>query len=355
MPISRREFLLAAATAPLLSSCSTDLARFRGESLPDLAVQLGVCAATYVSLEAGKPNAPVVVSGCPSRRPIQADRIFQAASLTKQVIAYVALKLVRDGRLDLRAPVSRYLPDGYAHRQNPFGGLNEAQVDLVPATTLASIRVEMLLNHSSGLPNWTKGRLSPEFVPGERWQYSGEGYVLLQAVLSAVTGLDIESFVYKHVFTPLDMWNSRMRLTEDIREQVVGGTSRFGRSKQFDFREPNAAASLYTTAEDYAKLLSAWLADTNLLSLTVANPVPADPALGLAWGYGWGLETAAGGPYLWQWGNNPGFRAFVMASVSSGNGFVLLTNSERGMPLATVLARSTLPAQHGVFRFPLLD
>jgi CubicO group peptidase (beta-lactamase class C family) len=261
---------------------------------------------------------------------------------------------VRDVRLDLRAPVSRYLPGGYEHRQNPFGEASERHVDVVPAHTLARIPVATLLNHSSGLPNWTRGALTPEFVPGERWQYSGEGYVLLQAVLSAASGQDIESLVSKYVFGPLDMRHSRLRLTEDIREQVVDGTSWFGGLSRFDFHEPNAAASLYTTAADYANLLSALLADKALLALTVSQPVAAERALGLAWGHGWGTETAAGGPYLWHWGNNPGFRAFAMVSVSSGNGFVLFTNSERGMPLAAPLARSTVPGEHGVFRFHVL-
>ena len=353
--ISRRELLVASALTPFLSSCATNLSKFSEEPLPDLAARLGVCAASYVTLDAGRPNTPVVVSGCPSARPIPFDPVFQAASLTKPVIAFVALKLVRDGRLDLRAPVSRYLPNGYAHRKNPFRSPNDSQVDLMPASTLARIPLATLLNHTSGLPNWTSGALAPEFVPGERWQYSGEGYVLLQAVISAVTGQDIESVVSKHVFEPLNMRHSRLRLTEDIREQVVSGTSWFGWGSQIDFREPNAAASLYTTARDYANLISALLADANLLSLTVANPVPTATELGLAWGYGWGIETAAGGPYLWHWGNNPGFRAFAMASMSSGNGYVLFTNSERGMPLAAPLARSTVPADHGVFRFHMLD
>jgi CubicO group peptidase (beta-lactamase class C family) len=354
MPISRREFLLAGAIAPFLSSCATDLYKFGDEPLPSLAARLGVCAATYAILDAGKPNTAEMVSGCLSARPIRNESIFQAASLTKPVIAFVALKLVRDGKLDLSAPVSHYLPDGYAHRQNPFGGANAAKVDLVPASTLAHIPVATLLNHSSGLPNWTSGALVPEFASGERWQYSGEGYVLLQAVISAVARQDIESCVSNYVFEPLAMRHSRLHLTEDIRDQLVKGTSWFGWESQFDFSEPNAAASLYTTAGDYAKLIQALLADTTLLSLTLANPVTTDPGLGLAWGYGWGIETATGGPYLWHWGNNPGFRAFAMVSASSGNGYVLLTNSERGIPLAASLAGSTIPAEHGVFRFHML-
>ena len=354
MPLSRREFLLAGASAPLLAACATDLTRYSGEPLPALATRLGVCAASHVTLKAGRPGAPVLVSGCTSASPLPSDPVFQAASLTKPVIAFAALKLVRDGQLDLRASVSRYLPEGYVHRQKPFNSANDNPVDHVPASTLARIPLGTLLNHSSGLPNWTRGSLSPEFEPGERWQYSGEGYVLLQAVISAVTGQDIESVVAQRVFDPLGMRHSRLRLTDDIRAQVLDGTSWLGGRVRFDIREPNAAASLYTTAADYARLLAAWLADPALLALTLAHPMPAKPALGLAWGQGWGIETAAGGPYLWQWGNNPGFRAFAMVSVASRNGFVLLTNSERGMPLAASLAHATVPAEHGVFRFDAL-
>lgn len=359
MLMSRRNLLAAGALAPLLTGCATDLAQFSADTLPALADRLGVCAAAFVTLEAGQPSAPGAVSGCEPPCPVRADTVFQVASLTKPVIAFVALQLVRDGRLDLRAPVSRYLPGGYAHRQNPFGGAKAKRFDQVTAHTLARIPVATLLNHSAGLPNWTRGALQPEFEPGTRWQYSGEGYALLQAVIEAVTGQGIESTVARYVFEPLGMRHARLRLTDDIRGQVVGGSScvagdALGQGSQLDFHEPNAAASLYTTAADYAKLLSAWLADAELLRLTLAHTVAADAGLGLAWGLGWGIETAAGGPYLWQWGNNPGFRAFAMASVSSGNGFVLLTNSERGLPLAAPLARATVPAAHGVFRFHML-
>ncbi len=350
MAISRREFIVAGAAAPLLASCATDLSRFSDEPLPSLAERLGVCDATYSVLDAGKPNAATVVSSCTSNRPIRAQSVFQAASLTKPVTAFVALTLVREGRLDLQAPVSRYLPDGYAHRQHPFNPRKAALFDRVPPRTLARIPVGTLLNHSSGLPNWTSSALVPEFVPGERWQYSGEGYALLQTVICAVTGLDFETCVSRYVFEPIGMRHSGMRLTDSIRQQLVNGNSRF----QLEFKEPNAAASLYTTAEDYAKLISTLLADTALLEQTLAKPIAVDAELGLAWGYGWGIETTTNGSYLWHWGNNPGYRAFAMVSLSSRNGFVLFTNNDHGMPLAATLAHSTIPAAHGVFRFSML-
>lgn len=351
MHISRRKFLAASAIVPLLSSCATNLSQFSGEPLPSLAERLGVCDATYVILDAGKPNAATVVPGCSSARHIGAESVFQAASLTKPVTAFVALQLVRDGQLDLQAPVSRYLPDGYIHRQYLFNQKKATLVDLVTANTLVRIPVATLLNHSSGLPNWTNGALVPEFRAGERWQYSGEGYLLLQAVISAVTGHDFETCVSKYVFEPIGMQHSGLRLTDNIRKELVNGSSWF----QLEFSEPNAAASLYTTAKDYARLIEALLADTELLELTLATPITVDSTLGLAWGYGWGIETTTNGSYLWHWGNNPGYRAFAMVSLSSKNGFVLFTNSERGMPLAASLSQSTIPAEHGVFHFYMLD
>ena len=355
-PLSRRQVLFAGALAPLLASCATNLGRFSEASIPDLATQLGVCAVSYAVLDAGKPQPAVHLSGCAPAQgagPAGAS-VFQAASLTKPVVAFAALQLVRDGQLDLDSPVARYLPDGYVHRQHPFAGPGDRRIDVVPAATLARIPVASLLTHSAGLPNWTSGTLAPEFEAGSRWQYSGEGYVLLQAVLAAVSGQDFESFMTRSVFEPLGMRHTHLRWSEALRPLFVPGTSRFGGASQFDFVEPNAAASLYTTADDYATLMAALLADAALLSRTLERPVSADAELGLSWGRGWGIEDAAGGPYLWQWGNNPGFRAFAIVSASTGKGYVLLTNSERGMPLAAPLARTTIPAEHGVFRFHML-
>jgi CubicO group peptidase (beta-lactamase class C family) len=236
------------------------------------------------------------------------------------------------------------------HRQSPFNAKKAALVDQVPADTLARIPVGTLLNHSSGLPNWTSGDLAPQFPPGERWQYSGEGYTLLQAVISAVTGQEFAACVSTYVFEPIGMRHSGLRLTDSLRERLVNGDAWF----QLAFDTPNAAASLYTTADDYAKLVAALLADTALLKLTLAHPIAVDTELGLTWGYGWGIETTANDAFLWHWGNNPGYRAFAMVSLSSRNGFVLFTNSDHGMPLAATLAHSAIPAEHGVFRFSML-
>jgi CubicO group peptidase (beta-lactamase class C family) len=159
-----------------------------------------------------------------------ADGILQAASLTKPVIAFVVLEWARAGQIDVRAPVSTYLPDGYRHRQKPFAGLADTPTDIVPPATLARIPVATLLNHSAGLPNGTGDALTLASEPGQRWDYSGEGYLLLQALIVAVTGISIEAAVSSYVFEPLGMRDSRMWLTDDIRGRwrgLAGNASAF--------------------------------------------------------------------------------------------------------------------------------
>lgn len=351
---SRRTLLLSGLSGFALSACATNLSKYGNTPVPELAENASICHATYVTLRGGVAAQPITIDGCNASTAARPDGILQAASLTKPAVAFLALELARAGTLDLQAPVSKYLPEGYRHLQNPFSKPNDGRSDTVSPEILARIPVATLLNHSSGLPNWSNGALAPEFEPGQRWQYSGEGYLLLQAVITAAAGDDIETLMSRHVFEPLGMHDSRMRLTDDIRSRVISGTGWLGRSTYFEFVEPNAAASMYTTASDYAKLLAAIASRGDLQSLIVSAPVPVDPELGLSWGYGWGIENAVGGPYLWQWGNNPGYRAFAMLSVASGDGFILMTNSEDGLQLAASLAQSTMPADHGVFRFPML-
>ena len=98
---------------------------------------------------------------------------MNAASLVKQVIAHLALELVDD--------------------------LDEPVCD--------DITVRHVLTHTTGLPNWRPAGqpLMPLRPPGQRWGYSGEGYVLLQHHLEARSGQSITDLAHDRVFEPLDM------------------------------------------------------------------------------------------------------------------------------------------------------
>jgi CubicO group peptidase (beta-lactamase class C family) len=336
----------------MLAACSTDLWRYRGDSVTALATRLGVCASVYSTLKAGRPLPPVALTGC--QKNTATDSIFQAASLTKPVVAFGVLQLVQAGTLDLSAPVSRYLPGGYTHFSSVLRRASGDPSNSVSAEFLARVPVATLLNHTSGLPNWSGSGLSLSFAPGERWQYSGEGYVLLQAVVEAVASLQFTRFIEERVFAPLGMRDSSLIWQDRLAPRAATGQSAGGATRQAVFEYPVAAASLYTTASDYARFMAAFAVDEQLLALTLSRPALVDRNLRLEWGYGWGVEQMGTEAVLWQWGNNPGFRSFAMFSASSKDGFVLLTNSDNGMPMASALAFQTLPGDHNAFKFSMV-
>lgn len=321
-------------------------------TLQVLAERHHVCNVALAVVKNRKLDRIETAAACgPSRTP-QPDAVFQAASLSKPVFAYAVLKLAAQGRLALDAPVVTYLPQGYRHRFDPF---KADPAELVTDQRLRAITARMVLNHTAGLPNWASGPLYFDAAPGGGWRYSGEGYVLLQRAVEKITGLPLDRFMADYVFTPLGMENSGYVWEQRLASTLLPGSKANGKSRAtVPLAEPNAAFSLYTTAADYGKFLVAVLNDEDLLRKISTSPVPVDPELDVGWGLGWGTAGTQDAPYIWQWGNNLGYRAFVMANTRSGDGLVMLTNSENGLKLAEPVSRAVLPGEHKLFRFSLL-
>ena len=216
---------------------------------------------------------------------------MNAASLVKQVIAHLALQLIKD----LDEPV------------------------------LGDITVRHVLTHTTGLPNWRPdGRpLEPLRPPGQRWGYSGEGFVLLQEHLRLRTGVPIAELAIDRVFTPFDMDQSRLADPEP----------------GFHGYRP-----LITTAADYGRFLA------NVLRFDDARWQPLwriDEDL--AWGAGWGIEV---GPptHGWQWGLNDDANHFVIGCPSTGDGVVVLTDDPDGRDFYRAVVERELPGDHASLR-----
>jgi len=349
--LTRRQTMMLGALSPLWVA-SRSLGQ---ETLAALATRLAtadaICAVAVSTIRNGVPDQSIQVSGCAP--PAPAGSVFQAASLSKPVVAHIAMKIVARKQLDLDTPVSKYLPHGYTHRQNLFA-LNAApRTDVVPVEILQAVTPRHLLTHTAGFPNWANsGPLSLEFSPGSRWQYSGEGYVLLQTVLETITGKPLEQLAEDTVFGPLRMVNSSFKLNGRIDARLVSGSPR-----QLRFPSEIASSSLYTTAADYALFLAAVLNDQSLLASTLDRPVELPrswrsliQSTQLFWGLGWGLEVRDRPVSIWHWGSNPGFRALVLADLASRNGVVVLTASQTGMSAAKAIVGATIPGSH-----PALD
>jgi CubicO group peptidase (beta-lactamase class C family) len=352
----RRKIMLCCGLTPLLSSCATDFSRYKETSPTDLARQLGICSTSYATLKHGQIDQIQTVSGCASKHPLTADAIFQAASLTKPVTAFAALQWALAEKLDLAKPVAHYLPRGYTHFHKVLARTVNDPHDVMPISALSKIPLGTLLNHTSGLPNWSSKAMTPSPAPGQLWQYSGEGYMLLQSVLEAVSGQNFSDFMDSQVFGPLGMNNSSLVWHEQLNSEVhTDASPGLWAPQPGKIKHALAAASLYTTAPDYAKFLCAFLRQEKLLALTLSSPVMVDRSLGIEWGYGWGIERSNSGPHLWHWGNNPGFRSFAMFSPASGDGFVAFTNHHQGIAMAARIAQDALPGEHQAFNFHMVS
>lgn len=322
------------------------------DTLTTLAQRHHVCSVAVAVVKNFTLDSIVGATGCLPAATPGADSIFQAASLSKPVFAYAVLKLVAQGKMALDAPVMTYLPQGYRHQFNP---LKAQPSELVMDPRLQAVTVRMVLNHTSGLADWTSGPLKFEGTPGAQWRYSGEGYTLLQRAVEAVTGEPLDRFMRAQVFEPLAMHHSDYVWSERLAQQLLSGTKANGAPRAgMALTAPNAAFSLHATAADYGHFLVKVLNDDALLKQLTASPVTVDPGLGISWGLGWGIEGNRDDRYIWQWGNNTGYRAFVMASARTGDGFVMLTNSENGLKLAEPVTQAILPGEHKLFQSPML-
>jgi len=288
-----------------------------------------------------------------TERPVTAETVFEAASLSKPVVAYTALLLRERGELDLDRPLTSYTP--YPDVQG------DARLDRITA--------RHVLTHSPGFPNWRPrhwsddpGPLEIRFEPGERFSYSGEGFVFLQRALEAITGLPLEQLVAREVLEPLGMTASSFVWRRDYERTVAAPHDADGEVQEKGRPEKaNAAASLHTTAGDYARFVAEILEPTLAAPETVAAMLTPQIDAGtgkaksqmagrVAWGLGWGLEVIDGEvKTFWHWGDNESFRGFVMASPEKEEGFVVLTNSFHGLSLAEPLTEDVLPGVHPSF------
>ena len=168
-------------------------------------------------------------------------KMLEYMALGKPIVAYGAHLLAEKGILDLDRPLSAYLESRY---------VEDRRIDQITA--------RLVLSHSSGFPNWRPGRWSDdpkplliEFDPGEKFQYSGEGYQYLQEVIEHLTGETLDRYLERAVLEPLGMtdssflWEERFEGNHASRHDGEGVPGR-----EWQPREALAAGTLQTTAGD---------------------------------------------------------------------------------------------------------
>lgn len=206
------------------------------------------------------------------------------ASVTKQIVAIMVMQQVEKGMIDLDAPVATYLP-------------NFASENAGTAT------IRHLLQHRAGLPNPEnsddgsgnryafyaddyRGSRDPVTgfcagpalgEPGGEWSYNNCDYIVLGAVLEAVTGLAWQELFDRDIATPLELRFAGAYPSEDYTRWGFLGEER---EPERDLSVYGASAGLFGSIEDLIAINRGLLSGTLLGEDALAEMWRGDPALG---------------------------------------------------------------------------
>lgn len=357
-------YAVAFAIAALLGSCAGQESKeefYKGEiakiikegEVPLIQLEY-ISPQEKISLQVANPDfydSVKVAEGTAVPQPA----IFQAASLSKVVFAYIVMKLYENGEIDLDKPICEYTDiDRFADKER---------------AKLLTPRI--VLNHRTGLPNWSKSPSSDEwptstiefkFATDSCFGYSGEGFAFLQRAVEAIKGKDIDAIAKEIVFDPLGMKYSSYSWLPIYDSLAVDGYNKSGENRGKG-RHPraNVGYTLRTCAADYSKFVQALLNGTGLKPETFEVMFDANTGnafryrdnnreidKNIAWAMGIGTEQNPNhGKILWHWGDNGSFKALFLVIPSEMTTLVYFTNSAHGHdiinPLTALLLKDTVP------------
>jgi CubicO group peptidase (beta-lactamase class C family) len=282
-----------------------------------------------------------------SPAPVTSETIFEAASLTKPFFAYAVMMLVDEGLLDLDTPIIEYLP---AEEIEKLLG-HPLDAEGFRLDWFETITARHVLSHSGGMPHGEGGPTFPLFFePGTEYKYSASGYFYLQKAVEHLKGTTLDTIMKKYVIDPLGMKNSSMVWRDAYEETMANGHDAYGAPQDFRKRtEANAAASLYTTAYDYALFVAAVMRGEGLKDKTfkemLTPMIDVDKDMGLTWSLGFSLQKDANGTAFWQWGDYGIFRNYIIAYPEQKTAVVYLANSFYGLGVCRDLVAKSIGGQ----------
>jgi CubicO group peptidase (beta-lactamase class C family) len=286
-----------------------------------------------------------------SGRAVSPQTPFVIGSLSKSVTALAVMQLVEAGKVELDAPVRRYLP----------------WFRVADDEASARITVRHLLNQTSGLSTKTgrsfqgSGDTSDAALEravrklstaaltepvGETHQYSTINYSVLGLVVQEVSGQSYERYVQEHVFEPLGMRTSFTSEAEaEPRGLATGHNYWFGRPAAADLPYNRAllpAGYLISSAEDMGQYVIAQLnggryGDAAVLSRSgtaeLQRPAVPTPEAGTAYGMGWFVGPVNGIPAVFHQGETFNYHSNIVLLPGSDQGVVVLMNAENSLDL----------------------
>ncbi|HEY0414327.1 MAG TPA: serine hydrolase domain-containing protein [Allosphingosinicella sp.] len=287
------------------------------------------------------------------RKPNTLDTQFRFGSMGKMFTAVAIMQLVEKGRIDLEAPIGRYLTD-YSNR------------DIATKVTVAN-----LLSHTGGTgdifgPDFDRrkaslrstkdyvglyGNRAPEFAPGSRQSYSNYGFILLGRIVEQVSGLRYDDYIQRNIFKPVGMASTGNRPESEILpRRAVGYMGSGARLKSADDLLPlngTAAGGGYATVGDFNRFVGGLTSHRLLRGETLQKLIDGGvrTADGQFAAFDFGGTMADAGPFIGHGGGFPGISASLQHFLKSGITVIVLANRDPGTAESiAIFAAHRLPA-----------
>ncbi|MDA1565292.1 serine hydrolase [Bacillus cereus] len=285
------------------------------------------------------------VANLSTKKAMKTDFRFRIGSVTKTFTATVVLQLAGENRLNLDDSIEKWLPgviqgNGYDDKQ---------------------ITIRQLLNHTSGIANYTRSKdfnmmdtkksytaeglvkmgisMPPDFAPGKSWSYSNTGYVLLGILIEKVTGNSYAEEIENRIIEPLELANTFLPGNSSVipgTKHARGYIQLDGASEPKDVTYYNpsmgsSAGDMISTADDLNKFFSYLLGgkllkEQQLKQMLTTVPTGVDE-LGDS-GLGIFKMKLSNGESIWGHGGTiPGFLTFAGGTLGGKHTLAVNLNS----------------------------
>ena len=264
-----------------------------------------------------------------SQESVNAETIFEAASITKPVFAFAVARLAERGIIDLDKPLYQYLP------------FEEIAYD----ERYKLITARHVLSHKTGFPNWRSGKMTINFEPGTAFGYSGEGFEYLKRVVEKITSKDIVEVLEEEVIEPLNLKNLFFEKSDHLFRVVAHGHDDNYPHKVSLPNKAGMAWSMHTESKSFTDFAIALLDrkgikketyDDMFYTHTITDKyedMNSDDWKSY-FGLGIQLEKTPFGLTFGHGGNNGDFKCEFKVYQDLRKGFVVFTNGNTGGELA---------------------
>jgi len=290
-----------------------------------------------------------------TQTPVTTQTLFQAASISKSINGIGLLKLVQDKKIDLYADINTYLTSW----KFPYDTISYGK----------KISVANLLTHTAGLtvqgfPGYSRTDTLPSVIqilngekpannapvrsreePGKRSQYSGGGITISQLIVADVTNQRYDEYLWQQVLKPMGMLASSyvQPPAKDKEKFLATGYHQNGKPVEGNYHiyPEEGAAGLWTNPTDLAAYIvetqlslqgkSSKVLNSEMTKLRLTPYIDSNVALGVY------IMQKGGDKYFNHNGANDGFRCQYYGSMNTGNGVVVMVNSDNGSILEEIV------------------